>query len=202
MQVICDYYYSLFVGKHLDIQPALISSPEYLLKFGPGDCSVDQCPYNFTIVAQTGAAHVLHITDGTTEIYTVVRPNTVNMLWQLPQFFVMTLGEVLFSVTGLEFSYSQAPPNMKSVLQAMWLMTVFLGNVIDMLISGSHIVAEPATEFFVYAFMMIVVIGIFIMLAVRYTYAEDRNMQMKFTEKQSQGIGLEHGNSSTASSYD
>ncbi|VDN17675.1 unnamed protein product [Gongylonema pulchrum] len=84
----------------------------------------------------------------------------------------------------------------------MWLMTVFLGNVIDMLISGSHIVAEPATEFFVYAFMMIVVIGIFIMLAVRYTYAEDRNMQMKFTEKQSQSIGLEHGNSSTANSYD
>uniref|UniRef100_A0A914RBC6 Uncharacterized protein n=1 Tax=Parascaris equorum TaxID=6256 RepID=A0A914RBC6_PAREQ len=39
------------------------------------------------------------------------------MLWQLPQFFVITLGEVLFSVTGLEFSYSQATPNMKSVLQ-------------------------------------------------------------------------------------
>lgn len=67
--------------------------------------------------AQTGAALVAHLTEGDVEIYTVVRPNTVSMLWQLPQFFVITLGEILFSVTGLEFSYSQAPPNMRSVLQ-------------------------------------------------------------------------------------
>ncbi|EJW78617.1 POT family protein, partial [Wuchereria bancrofti] len=140
-------------SQHLDIRPALISSPEYVLKIGPGNCSVTDCPYNYTIYAEAGGAHVIYIADNAIDIYTVVRPNTVNILWQLPQFFVITVGEVLFSVTGLEFSYSQAPPNMKSVLQAIWLMTVFLGNVIDMLISGSHIVAEPATEFFVYAFM-------------------------------------------------
>jgi hypothetical protein len=45
----------------------------------------------------------------------LVRPNSVNILWQLPQLFVMTVGEILFSVTGLEFSYSQAAPSMKSV---------------------------------------------------------------------------------------
>ena len=39
--------------------------------------------------------------------YTVVQPNSVHMLWLLPQFFVMTVAEVMFSVTGLEFSYSQ-----------------------------------------------------------------------------------------------
>lgn len=79
-------------------------------------------------------------------------------------------------------------------LQAIWLMTVFLGNVIDMLISGSHIVSEPATEFFVYAIMMITVIGIFIMLAMRYTYAEERGVQKKYMEKQQQSIGLEQPN--------
>lgn len=64
-----------------------------------------------------GAAYVVEIMEGNTEIYTVVRPNSVNMLWQLPQFFIITIGEILFSITGLEFSYSQAPANMKSVLQ-------------------------------------------------------------------------------------
>lgn len=70
-------------------------------------------------------------------------------------------------------------------------MTVFLGNVIDMLISGSHIVAEPATEFFVYAFMTIIVIGFFILLAIRYDYnnnVEDKDAPMKHIEKSPSGM--------------
>lgn len=54
----------------------------------------------------------------------VVRPNSVNMLWQMPQFTVITIGEVLFSVTGLEFSYSQAAPTMRSVLQVIFSMFI------------------------------------------------------------------------------
>ncbi|VDN02760.1 unnamed protein product [Thelazia callipaeda] len=177
-------------GQYLDIQPALISSPQYLLKLGADNCSVQNCSYNHTFEAIAGAAHVIVIREGITAIHTIVRPNTVSMLWQLPQFLIITIGEVLFSVTGLEFSYSQASPNMKSVLQAIWLTTVFLGNVIDMLISGSHIVAEPATEFFVYAFLVVVVIGIFIVLAMRYTYVEERDEKLKHVDKQSLTIGM------------
>lgn len=36
-----------------------------------------------------------------------IQPNTIHMAWQIPQYFLMTAGEVVFSVTGLEFSYSQ-----------------------------------------------------------------------------------------------
>jgi len=36
-----------------------------------------------------------------------IKPNTIHMAWQIPQYFLMTIGEVVFSVTGLEFSYSQ-----------------------------------------------------------------------------------------------
>lgn len=36
-----------------------------------------------------------------------IQPNTVHMAWQIPQYFLLTCGEVVFSVTGLEFSYSQ-----------------------------------------------------------------------------------------------
>ncbi|KAG9335581.1 hypothetical protein JZ751_004485 [Albula glossodonta] len=36
-----------------------------------------------------------------------IKPNTMHMAWQIPQYFLMTSGEVVFSVTGLEFSYSQ-----------------------------------------------------------------------------------------------
>lgn len=81
------------------------------------------CDYEKKFFAQMGAAHILNLVEDsrsnsyTVVTTTVVRPNSINMLWQLPQFFVITVGEVLFSVTGLEFSYSQAAPTMKSVLQ-------------------------------------------------------------------------------------
>lgn len=41
----------------------------------------------------------------------------------------------MFSVTGLEFSYSQAPTSMKSVLQAGWLLTVAIGNLFVVIVA-------------------------------------------------------------------
>lgn len=36
-----------------------------------------------------------------------MQPNLVHMALQIPQYFLITTGEVMFSVTGLQFSYSQ-----------------------------------------------------------------------------------------------
>ena len=47
----------------------------------------------------------------------VVEDNRVHIMWLLPQYVVVTVGEILFSITSMEFAYSQAPPSMKSVLQ-------------------------------------------------------------------------------------
>ena len=51
-----------------------------------------------------------------------------SMLWQTPQYVVMTAGEIMFSITGLEFAYSQAPDSMKAVVQSAWLFTVSAGT--------------------------------------------------------------------------
>lgn len=47
-----------------------------------------------------------------------------NILWQVPQYIIITAGEIMFSITGLDFAYSQSPASMKSVLQSAWLLTV------------------------------------------------------------------------------
>lgn len=52
-------------------------------------------------------------------------------------------------------------------------MTTFFGNVIDMSISGTHLIQEPAMEFFVYAALMLIVIGVFVLIAMNYTYVEE-----------------------------
>ena len=38
---------------------------------------------------------------------------SVSILWQIPQFLLMSLAEVLVCVTGIEFTYSQPPPRMR-----------------------------------------------------------------------------------------
>ena len=40
----------------------------------------------------------------------VTTPNSISILWLLPQYFVVTVAEVMFSVTGLTFSFTQASP--------------------------------------------------------------------------------------------
>jgi dipeptide/tripeptide permease len=39
--------------------------------------------------------------------YAVTADNAVSILWQIPQIVVITAAEILFSITGLEFSYTQ-----------------------------------------------------------------------------------------------
>ena len=48
--------------------------------------------------------------------------------WQFLAYAILTLGEAMVSITGLEFSYTQAPNKMKSAVMALWLFTVSLGN--------------------------------------------------------------------------
>src|SRR5207249_6911653 len=48
--------------------------------------------------------------------------------WQLLGYAILTLGEAMVSITGLEFSYTQAPNSMKSSIMALWLLTVSAGE--------------------------------------------------------------------------
>ena len=50
--------------------------------------------------------------------------------WQMLAYAILTMGEVMVSITGLEFSYTQAPNSMKSVVMALWLLTVATANLI------------------------------------------------------------------------
>lgn len=49
--------------------------------------------------------------------------------WQLLAYVILTAAEVMVSITCLEFSYTQAPVNMKSFVMALFFMSVALGNL-------------------------------------------------------------------------
>jgi POT family proton-dependent oligopeptide transporter len=55
---------------------------------------------------------------------------TPSISWQILAFVILTAGEVLISITCLEYAYTQSPPTMKSTIMACYLLSVTLGNVI------------------------------------------------------------------------
>lgn len=57
--------------------------------------------------------------------------------WQILAYFILTVGEVMVYITGLEYAYTQAPARLKSLLTAAWLLTVSVGNLFVSLINGS-----------------------------------------------------------------
>jgi POT family proton-dependent oligopeptide transporter len=60
----------------------------------------------------------------------------VHLAWQLVPYALLTLGEVMVSVTGLEFAYSQAPKRMKSVVMGFWALASSIGNKLVVLLAG------------------------------------------------------------------
>ncbi|MFO0963321.1 MAG: POT family MFS transporter [Phycisphaerales bacterium] len=58
-----------------------------------------------------------------------------SIAWQILAYVVLTAAEVLVSITCLEFSYTQAPPQMKSFVMSLYLLSVSAGNVLTALVN-------------------------------------------------------------------
>lgn len=66
--------------------------------------------------------------------------------WQVLPYLLITVAEVMVSITGLEFAYTQAPARMKSTIMGFWLLAVALGNVLVVLLAGFE--KLPRVDFF------------------------------------------------------
>jgi POT family proton-dependent oligopeptide transporter len=64
--------------------------------------------------------------------------NSVTVLWQVIPYLIMTQAEVMVSITGLEFAYTQAPTRMKSTIMGFWLLSVSLGNVLVAIVTKAQ----------------------------------------------------------------
>ena len=74
----------------------------------------------------------------------------VNILWQLPQLFLITVAEILVSVTGLEYSYEKAPEAMRASVSALYLLTTAVGDLMGgfLFVAAGHLgVSRPAVLF-------------------------------------------------------
>lgn len=49
--------------------------------------------------------------------------------WQMAAYVILTAGEIMVSITCLEFSYTQAPRTMKSLVMGLYLWSISAGNL-------------------------------------------------------------------------
>ncbi len=68
---------------------------------------------------------------------------TPNIGWQLLAYLVITAAEVLVSIVCLEYSYTQAPKNMKSLIMAVFFLSVSFGNYITESVNSAIEVENP-----------------------------------------------------------
>jgi len=93
----------------------------------------------------------------------------INVMWQFFPYLVITMAEVMISITGLEFAYTQAPRSMKSSIMSIWLLTVFFGNLITAYVSKVNFFPVASTGYFMFfAALMAVFAGIFWFMGTRY----------------------------------
>ena len=106
--------------------------------------------------------------------------NQLSFGYQMIQYFIVTCAEVMFSISGLSFAYSQAPESMKSVLQAAWLLTVGFGKIIVIIIAGAHFFENQLYEYVLFAALIFIFTIIFGIMCHFYIYDEALNYKVVF----------------------
>jgi proton-dependent oligopeptide transporter, POT family len=83
----------------------------------------------------------------------------LSVLWQLVPYVLLTLGEVLVSVTGLEFAYAQAPRKMKGTIMSFFYVANAVGNLIVVIVAGLNVYSGAASFLFYAALVSLAGIG-------------------------------------------
>ena len=107
-----------------------------------------------------------------------------SIAWLLLAYVFLTSAEVMVSITGLEFSYTQAPVKMKSFIMSIFLLSTSLGNAFTALVNT--VIQNPdgtsklagANYFWFFATLMAATAVAFIFVARTYkpkTYIQDES---------------------------
>ena len=114
-----------------------------------------------------------------------------NVNWQFLAYIILTLGETMVSITGLEFSYTQAPNKMKSAVMALWLFTVSMGNLFTAAVNffirnpDGTVKMNDQQYFLFFAVLMLIAAAIFVVVAMFYrgkTYLQSQEQPLEELE--------------------
>ena len=102
--------------------------------------------------------------------------------WQILAFVILSAGEIMVSITCLEFAYTQAPKKMKSLIMAVYYLSISAGNLftsgVNFFIRNAHGSSKlpGASYYWFFTANMAAAALIFIFVAKRYqvrNYTQD-----------------------------
>ena len=150
-------------------------------------------PENTTLgnanIRQDGVYDIL-ILEKKSIVFPVTEPVNVHVLALIPQYLILTIGEVLFSVSSMDFAYSQAPASMKAVMQAANLFTITIGLWIYAILNSVNAASgvflhRPSWEALSYAILMGLNTIVFIFLIKRFQKSSDQDLEHQMQTKSS-----------------
>ena len=106
-----------------------------------------------------------------TQIKAGLKPN---IGWQLPAYALLTAAEIMVSITSLEFSYTQAPKKMKSIVMAAYLLSITAGNAFTAKVhsyiqnSDGSLKMDNITYYLFFAGLSVASAVVFAFVAARY----------------------------------
>jgi POT family proton-dependent oligopeptide transporter len=95
------------------------------------------------------------------------------IFWQFLAYVFITAAEILVSITGLEFSYTQAPRKMKSLVMALYFGSITLGTFFTYLVNklnahGGKLYLEGADYYLFFTWLMLAASVLFIFVALKF----------------------------------
>ncbi|KAL0280097.1 UNVERIFIED_CONTAM: hypothetical protein PYX00_001487 [Menopon gallinae] len=129
--------------------------------------------YEREIILELGGVYSLVLREYNAEItfgklYAMTPPNTIHMFWIIPQYIFLSVAEVMFAISGLEFSFTQAPKSMKTVTMAAWYFSVACGNLLVIIITQAQFFKNQANEFFLFAALIFLDMVVFAWMSADY----------------------------------
>ncbi|KAG0334193.1 hypothetical protein BG004_000522 [Podila humilis] len=94
--------------------------------------------------------------------------------WQVPQWFVLTLGEALCSPTGVQFTYIEAGRQFRAVSTSFWLVSTSLGSILIMIFEPVFVNAGMSSGTKGWAYSGIGLFGFFLYCIASYFYTPRR----------------------------
>jgi dipeptide/tripeptide permease len=107
----------------------------------------------------------------------------ISIFYQLLQYIILSAGEIMFSISGLAFAYSEAPQTMKSILQAAWLITVAFGNLIVVIVAEAQLINDQFYEYLLFAALLAITMIVFGIIAFFYKYVDQSADKSAVEEK-------------------
>ena len=108
--------------------------------------------------------------EATLEVTNWVKPSERATVWyQVLAYFIITIAEILVSVTGLELAFVAAPQSMKGFVTGCWLAAVGLGNlVINVPFTQMYPYLSPMNYFLILAASVAVVFVVYLPIASKF----------------------------------